>query len=241
MVFVNSVSDLFHEDVDFAWIHEIRRVIENHPQHIFLSLTKRADRMQQYFSMPLAPILPSPNWWIGVSVENQYFADIRLPLLRAIPAAVRWVSVEPLLGHINFEEHFQRYDLRGRNVTGVSGLFSEDDRTGIDWAVFGGESGAGARPMHPAWLYSGIKQADDAGIPVFFKQWGQHRPALPADVGTRNKIKIVAFKRGPVDPGDPIAMPMVRVKGKAQAGATLEPDGYFPFERREYPQTKVMA
>ena len=282
-VFVNSVSDLFHEDVPFEWVEKILAVIALNPQHLFLALTKRPERMLEYFTMDRGisdvqsevmamaeakfgivwdargsnpanyrprpwnpeslarrrafPGWPLPNLWLGTSVENQHFADIRLPILRRVPAAVRWASVEPMLGAIDFSKHFERFDSQGRNVTGIPRMWDEDDTTSIDWAVFGGESGPGARPMHPGWLYQGIQVADAAGIPVFFKQWGNWRPRTLGDKGT---VRMVKFKRGTPNPGELASARMVNV-GKKKAGAKLIPDGYNPTTRKQYPKGLVSA
>ncbi len=281
-VFVNSVSDLFHEDVSFEWVDKIMAVIALNPKHLFLVLTKRPERMLEYFQegdsiladrcqdvATMAtqkfgivwdsrgsnktlypphswyrdvsnrhpfPGWPLPNLWLGTSVENQHFADERLPILRQVPAVVRWASIEPLLGPINFDLHFERHDTNGRNITGLAGLWDESDTTSLDWAVFGGESGAGARPMHPAWLYKGVSAADQAGIPVFFKQWGQHRPKMEGD--TKPAI-VVPYSRRP-NPGEPSPYQMVKV-GKKVAGAELIPDGYAPYTRKQYPAALVTA
>jgi hypothetical protein len=105
-----------------------------------------------------------------------------------------------------------------------------------DWAVFGGESGAGARPLHPGWLYSGIRMADQAGIPAFFKQWGNFRPKIEGDTKPGVTVK---YARRP-NPGDPAPEIMVNV-GKKNAGAELMPDGYVPLTRKQYPNGLVTA
>ncbi len=248
-VFVNSVSDLFHEDVPYVWIEKILAVIALNPKHLFLALTKRPERMLAFMEFSMRERFvnleakeswpdkyngafpwPLPNLWLGTSVENQHFADERLPILREVPAVVRWASVEPLLGPINFTQHFERHDSNGRNVTGLLGLWDESDTTSLDWAVFGGESGAGARPMHPAWLYRGLSAADHAGIPVFFKQWGNARPVISGD--TKPAV-IVPYSRR-LNPGDPPPATMVKV-GKKIAGAGIGPDGYTPITKKQYP------
>ncbi len=282
-VFVNSVSDLFHEDVPFEWVEKIMAVIALNPDHLFLALTKRPERMLEFFTMdrgissveadvatmasqkfnmvwdgrgsdinnysmvhnrPLTvenrrvfPGWPLPNLWLGTSVENQHFADERLPILRQVPAAVRWVSVEPMLGYINFENHFERFNQGGKNVTGLPRLQSESDSLSVDWAVFGGESGPGARPPHPAWFYQGMHMADAAGIPVFFKQWGNFRPRIEGDT---KPVQLVKFRRGDTSPATLSAAKMVNV-GKKKAGAELIPNGYAPFTRKEYPKGLVTA
>ncbi len=120
---------------------------------------------------PLTPTWPLPNVWLGVSVEDQKRADLRIPALLDTPAAVRWLSCEPLLGPVDV----------------INGL-GDSWLTGIDWIVVGGESGPGSRPMHPEWARSLRDQCDVAGVPFLFKQWGSHRPS---DVGTivRNGVR----------------------------------------------------
>lgn len=248
-VFVNSVSDIFHEQIRYDQVDQIFAVMWMNPSHIFIILTKRHMRMYHYLTSRAVltrgiynhlaqrgyqgPALrwPLPNVWVGVSVENQHFADERIPILRQVPAAVKWVSVEPILGFIDFEDHFQRHDQQGRNVTDLAGLWDPTDTLSVDWAVFGGESGPGARPPHPDWIYRGISQAQNAGIPSFFKQWGEYRPFIDGDTRVN---RLVTFRRGISDPGDPNAVRMVNV-GKTKAGALLLPDGYAPFELREFP------
>lgn len=143
-VFVNSMSDLFHERVPVAFVQQVFAVMERAAQHDFQVLTKRPERLAA-----LAPLLPrSRNIWLGVSVESQAYTW-RAELLGRIPAAVRFLSVEPLLGPID-----------------------ELPLAGIDWVIVGGESGARARPMDPAWARAIRDQCTRAGVPFFFKQWG---------------------------------------------------------------------
>jgi protein gp37 len=144
MVFVNSMSDLFHEKVPVAYIRRVFDVMERCPQHRFQVLTKRADRLAE-----LAPVLPWPaNVWMGVSVETARYRG-RIGALRQVPAAVRFLSLEPLLGPLG------PLPLKG-----------------IHWVIVGGESGRGARPMDPSWVRSIQRQCNRAGLPFFFKQWG---------------------------------------------------------------------
>jgi protein gp37 len=127
---------------------------------------------------------PLPNVWLGLSVEDQARADERIPDLLATPAAVRWLSCEPLLGPVDLtanRSHYQGEDrplLRCDALTGIHscgpGVGYEGDK--LNWIVCGGESGKGARPMHPAWARSLRDQCADAGVPFFFKQWGEHAP-----------------------------------------------------------------
>ena len=144
MIFVNSMSDLFHRDVPVKFIQEIFFTMNEARWHTFQILTKRADRLAQ-----LAPRLKwTPNIWMGVTVENDKHMD-RINRLREVPAVVRFLSLEPLLGPLP--------DLNLAN---------------IDWVIVGGESGPGARPMDREWVIDLRDQCLDAGVAFFFKQWG---------------------------------------------------------------------
>ncbi|HYL89157.1 MAG TPA: phage Gp37/Gp68 family protein [Burkholderiales bacterium] len=149
-VFVNSMSDLFHEDVPDAYIESVFETMNACPQHTFQVLTKRAGRLAT-----LAPRLSwAPNVWMGVSVEDIRVAD-RIDLLRTVPAKVRFLSLEPLIGPLD-------------------ALRLE----GISWVIVGGESGPRARPMKPEWVNSILRQCRAAGTAFFFKQWGGVRKDL---------------------------------------------------------------
>ena len=153
-IFVNSMSDVFHEAVPDDFIARMFAVMAECPQHTFQVLTKRHGRMRALLTRLV--FKPPPNIWLGVSVENQRWADIRIPALLATPAAVRFLSCEPLLGPVD--------------------LKLADERDGcLHWVIAGGESGPGARPMHPEWVRSLRDQCRVAGVPFFFKQWGVHR------------------------------------------------------------------
>lgn len=183
-VFVNSLSDLFHDDVPDEFIGSVFDVMAQTPQHTYQILTKRPARMralltrwqQQADGRPHAaasfrrfdlmwcepPVWPLPNVWVGVSAESQKWADIRIPLLMRTPAAIRFVSAEPLLGPLNVARYV--FD----EPSGLPG----DWTRGLDWLIAGGESGPGARPMDPAWAASLVKQCQDVGTAVFVKQLG---------------------------------------------------------------------
>jgi protein gp37 len=167
-IFVCDMGDLFHESVLSTWLVEIFEVILECPQHTFQILTKRAAWMRDFFRT-MAP-KPLPNVWLGVSVENQRFADERIPSLLETPAAVRFISAEPLLGPINL-------DTPVRKVIPAPWPAA----SGLDWVIAGGESGPHARPMHPEWPRSLRDQCQAAGVPFFFKQWGQFAPLHPTD------------------------------------------------------------
>jgi protein gp37 len=143
-IFVNSMSDLFHQDVPDEFVLRVFDVMGRAHWHRFQVLTKRPERL-----LTLDPDLPwRPNVWMGVSVENARYRG-RIDLLRRTGAAVKFLSLEPLLGPL-------------------PGL----DLNGIDWAIVGGESGPGARPVDPAWVRDIRDQCQAAGVAFFFKQWG---------------------------------------------------------------------
>lgn len=222
-IFVNSMSDLFHKDVPFVFIDEVFAVMALCPQHTFQILTKRPERMAEYFrsrswgdviatmrgeseagppfgEMTIADRIkvayeiddtfsgtreneitgnykdrrsphrpqawPLPNVWLGTSTENQKAADERIPHLLKCPARTIFLSIEPLLGPVALPEDFLAPD------------FADDDpRHTKRMVIVGGESGPGARPMHPDWARSLRDQCQDFGTPFFFKQWGNFLPA----------------------------------------------------------------
>ena len=143
-VFVCSMADLFHEDVSFEFIDSVLGVIRQTKHHRYQILTKRADKMVEYFSQTNIP----ENVWLGVTVEA-VATKIRMVPLKKLPASIRFLSCEPLIEDIG-----------------------ELDLSGIDWVIVGGESGAQARPMKPEWVRSIIRQTEEQGIAFFFKQWG---------------------------------------------------------------------
>jgi protein gp37 len=148
MIFVNSMSDLFHEDIPRAFIEQVFAVMRQADHHVFQILTKRDDRLAQ-----VAEDLPWPqNVWMGVTIENRRFVH-RADRLREIPAAVRFISAEPLLGPLE-------------------GL----DLDGIQWLIAGGESGPRHRPVRSAWIRELRDRCVGEGVAFFFKQWGGHRP-----------------------------------------------------------------
>jgi protein gp37 len=149
MVFVNSMSDLFHEDVGDDYIERVCRVMVDARQHTFQVLTKRSERMRDMLRSRLNFAAREPHIWFGVSVENRKHGLPRIDHLRETPAGLRMLSVEPLL------EDLGALDL-----------------TGIGWVILGGESGPGARRMEPEWVRSVRDQCHVADVPFFFKQWG---------------------------------------------------------------------
>ena len=177
MYFVNSMSDLFHESVHRDFILRVFMVMRAASQHTFQVLTKRTERMATLLNewMPAAEALadgtlqqkqfPLPNVWLGVSVENQATASERIPLLLQTPAAVRFISAEPLLESIYLHDTWSH-----------DHPYAAPDAPGIDWVICGGESGPDARPMHPDWARGLRDQCANARVPFFFKQWGEWLP-----------------------------------------------------------------
>lgn len=145
MYFVNSMSDMFHEDIPFDFLDRMFDTIRKTPQHIYQILTKRPERMEEYFKTRIAP----ENAWLGVTVEDKKYGLPRIDILRRIDAKIRFLSIEPLL------EDLGQFDL-----------------SGIHWVIVGGESGAKARQMQPEWVEPIRQQCHTANVPFFFKQWG---------------------------------------------------------------------
>lgn len=271
MVFVNSMSDLFHENVPFDFINKVFAVMALCPQHTFQILTKRAERMAEYFKQldqkeiddaaeiivcedphlfhevekipnkvgggihitnELLPHLKQASWfwdytvtefgsekaliyenefplsnvWLGVSVEDQKAADERIPFLLQVPAAIRFLSCEPLLGEVNLNlsERWCIQTSDAHDCTLKSDL--------LHWVIVGGESGPKSRPMHPDWARSLRDQCKAAGVAFFFKQWGEYSPAHDLQCTVFRGKKWVTF-----DPDTSV----VRM-GKKKAGRMLD-------------------
>lgn len=212
-VFVNSMSDLFHEDIPLDYIQRVFDVMNRAYWHTFQVLTKRADRLAR-----LAPFLTwTRNIWIGTSVENQEQADRRIAYLENVPAAVRFLSCEPLLGDVDLK----------LSVSFAGGSREITDRgRAIHWVITGGESGHNARPCHPDWIRGLRDQCQVAGTAFFFKQWGEWEEEMFTDEHAAiPDRRAFAFDDG---------LPMVRT-GKKAAGRLL--DGHewnqFPGEKQQ--------
>ncbi|HZZ26715.1 MAG TPA: phage Gp37/Gp68 family protein [Pirellulales bacterium] len=149
MVFVNSMSDLFQQGVPDSYIRQVAVIMQMADWHTYQVLTKRAQKMREMLQTQLGYVAGLDHIWWGVSVEDRKYGLPRIEVLRQSPAAVRFLSIEPLL------EDLGTIDL-----------------TGIHWVIVGGESGHGARPMEKSWVVSIQEQCCAAGIPFFFKQWG---------------------------------------------------------------------
>ena len=174
-VFVCSWSDFFIEDAD-AWREEAWEIMLRTPHLTYMLLTKRPEN--------IADRLPGGRWpalniWIGVTAENQEQADTRIPIILSIPAALRFVSVEPMISAVSFEDSdprrslFAKRDYLRRIINPVTG---EEVRAGMEWVICGGESGPSARMMRPEWAAELKRQCNEAGVPFFMKQMSGKAP-----------------------------------------------------------------
>jgi protein gp37 len=178
LVFVNSMSDLFHKDVPFSFVADVFNVMRRASKHTFQVLTKRTERMAQFFAEWAKPGYVYDNVWCGTSVENQEQADKRIPHLLKVPARVRFLSCEPLLGPIDLGRAIPCGYYCDERVGHVDHPFwTPRINSPIHWVICGGESGPGARAMHPDWARSLRDQCVAAGVAFHFKQWGQFAPA----------------------------------------------------------------
>ena len=266
-VFVNSMTDLFHEDVPFEMIDKIFASMALSPEHIFLILTKRPERMAEYTTDRKTPLRyyaqkitmmadaaivgdkvsvpwPLPNVWLGTSCEDQETADERVPQLLKCPAAVRFISAEPLLGPV---------DLAGGEDAALSPcsyLSGEWDwideeadcvrQAGLDWVIAGGESGPGARPMHPDWVRQIRDDCETADVPFFFKQWGAWVPELDYSLrrsGYRSSGHKTAVlgQHGSIDPLHTVGQRVMTRVGKKAAGRTLDGRTHDAFPQAKQP------
>lgn len=189
-VFVCSMSDLFHKNVTDEQLLQIFAVMAACHKHIFFVLTKRPERMREFitkedtaYNIAVMSVAtrkeqfqwPLPNVWLGVTAEDQQRADERIPILLDTPAAVRFVSVEPMLGEFDMAHHFWPQHLWKTNQIAFAEKAHEHVDCMIpmlDWVIAGGESGPGSRPAHPDWFRSMRDQCKAAGVPYFHKQNG---------------------------------------------------------------------
>ena len=281
MIFVNSMSDLFHKDVPDEYIARVWQVMAGTPQHTYQVLTKRPARMRAWVNRcsnadgsgyithnglrpgPAAELdttkhgiivgyqqtshyekgahrpyridqtWPLPNVWLGVSAEDQHWADIRIPQLLETPAAVRFVSAEPLLGPIDLtgltcpgcggKGGASGYSpLHGVDMDADCGLCDGRGRSPglLDWLIAGGESGPGARPMHPDWARSLRDQCESAEVPYLFKQWGEWAPTGYVGAGGHDPREI--FVRDSTVTCHDFEGAQLRKVGKKAAGRELD-------------------
>lgn len=228
-VFVCSMGDLFHDNVPGGFVDEVFHVIGSRKQHTFLVLTKRPERMLRFVESytkrylfllgtddePVTFDYAFSNLWLGVTAENQATADERIPLLLQMPAAVRFVSVEPMLGAVDLQKYLDEREWPDY-TWGIEPEFIT--RPGLDWVIAGGESGPGARPVHPDWLRGIRDQCQAAGVPFFLKQWGAHVDMSNMPQETIDRVVPVSASRWAHTPD---GTRMYRV-GKKAAGRLLD-------------------
>ena len=194
--FVDSMSDLFHPQVPFDFVGRVFDVMMRAEQHVFQVLTKRPQRMRRFVDAWLGESWAQylPNVWLGTSIESDTYAW-RADHLRATPAEVRFLSLEPLLGPL-------------------PSLSME----GIDWVIVGGESGRGARPMHPSWVRDIRNRCVAGGVPLFFKQWGEWAPIEPLEFSSARGDRVLNW----AGDDDRLGGGFVRRLGKKAAGRELD-------------------
>ena len=181
-VFCASLADVFDNAVDPAWRADLFALIAATPNLDWLLLTKRIGNVERMLGdirhgadeeLSVLDMMPLPNVWLGASIVNQAEADRDIPKLLAVPARVRFLSMEPLLGPVDFYASSAAWFERG-DAPWVNGPILQ----GIHWVIAGGESGPGARPVHPDWARSLRDQCAAAGVPFLFKQWGEWVPMM---------------------------------------------------------------
>lgn len=215
-IFVCSMADIFHENVPDQWINKVIAMIALCPRHTFQVLTKRPERMWDYFSyegrltdinFEISSILkedfltaeskllrfPLPNLWLGVSVENQKAADERIPLLLQTPATIRFLSCEPLLEELALGEYF--WQERTVNYGSDDYGYDVEPTDKLHWVIVGGESGSKARICSLQWIRSLVRQCQDAEVPIFVKQLGSNVIASSRS----NNLKLKDKKGGNID------------------------------------------
>ena len=240
-IFVNSLSDLFHDAVSDEFIARVWATmwLASQNGHTFQILTKRHARMRSLLSSDRFVemigdcltsdeqllVWPLSNVWVGVTVEDQERADLRIPALLQTPAAVRFLSVEPMLGPVDLKPILAQISINRVHWAFGMDIFRPGPRpAGIDWVICGGESGPHARPMHPDWARSLRNQCVSAGVAFHFKQWGEWAPVASDDppVGRRDEFWMdAATGKGTHYSRRRHAAHMVKI-GKKAAGRELD-------------------
>ncbi len=255
-IFVNSLSDLFHDDIPDSFILDVWKTMRDTPQHIYMILTKRPERMKEFVNRiawhtsddgraGYVPYLyddgdePLKNVWLGTSVENQTWADRRVPILLETHAAVRFLSCEPLLGRVSVKPwlpqdvsvNFCQTDLRTPEARQayeqLIAAMVKRLHPIIDWVLVGGESGPGARPMRPKWATDLRDECQAAGVPFFFKQWGEYADALNIPGYFKPVTEHDALERFKLWPNGEVSIKV----GKKAAGALLDGREWLQFPK----------
>jgi len=246
-------GDLFHESVTNSQINTVFSIMSDCDQHIYILLTKRPDRIVQFYDWKKRnhsiSWQPKNNIWFGVTVENQEQANKRIPILLSIPAAKRFVSIEPMLGKVNLN-NIAKYNSNGICICYYQVLepiknCGDSNRPALDWVICGGESGSKARPMHPDWVRSLRNQCTAAEVPFFFKQWGEYKEgsefsktcfnaivfndgSYVQDYSTDLDVKLKSMTREKWNTMHPAVMARV---GRKNAGCELDGNTYHEFPK----------
>lgn len=235
-VFVNSLSDLGHGKIPRPYLAEVFAVMAMTRHHTFQVLTKRAGVLRSVLSSQTFPDQvyaamtargfagerdelewPLPNLWLGVSVEDQAAADLRIPILLRTPAALRFLSCEPLLGPVSLHRYLPNGWGEGCLHNPTSAPPSRWELPTVDWVIAGGESGKDARPMHPEWARVLRDQCEASKVPFTFKQWGAHAPyghGTPTTKGQHGPLVLVPLDGSTATP--------IRGRGRGRRAALAE-------------------
>lgn len=229
-VFVNSMSDLFHEKIPFSFILEVFQVIQLTPQHTYLVLTKRPEIALKFWHWMnseenrgpgVDKWMPPANLWIGTSANDHFSAEKRVPILLKIWGAIRFLSYEPATGPVDLTsiqvEPFKTMNALTGDLNWTDRIHRDGPR--LHWVIMGGESGHKAVPMHPAWARAMRDQCKAAGVPFFFKQFGEWAPHTFLDSQGAPIIKI-SFEKNVFTFTEP-AQNMIKV-GKHKSGHQLD-------------------
>ncbi len=225
-VFCASLADVFDNAVPREWRIDLFRLIRDTPNLDWLLLTKRIGNVPTMLAdvrglaEEYIDPFPWPNIWLGATIVNQAEADRDIPKLLAVPARVRFLSMEPLLGPVDLTHievwggDAEIYPLKGTTDCVDDEGAPTDDVPALDWVIVGGESGPGARPMHPDWARSLRDQCEAAGVPFLFKQWGEWMPTIHEG----DTVKLVFEKGAPHGPDQPAFQDWPDGQGAARVG-----------------------
>lgn len=249
-VFCASMADVFDNKVPEEWLYDLWMLIRKTPNLDWQLLTKRPQNIRKM--LPFDWHNGYHNVWLGTTAENQEEANRRIPVLLSIPAAIRFLSCEPLLGPIDLEYIEERHNHGTNTYNALDGCWNEENggdlyqhvsNNKIDWVIAGGESGRNARPVHPDWIRSLRDQCIDAGTAFFFKQWGEWGNARMKPSGTPGKYAITPREyEGPIvsidqypRQFDMFGQRVLEKVGKKAAGRLLDdrtwlqmPGNYYP-------------
>jgi protein gp37 len=249
-VFVCSMGDLFHDDVPWNFQYKAFEMMLHAPRHTFVVLTKRAAVMQKAVTDIWLHLgrnypdveLPLKNVIGMVTAENQEMVDVRIPVLLNTPFALRGVSVEPMLGPVDFGREYLRYKCGGKYpFRSLENKYRTRIIHMLDWVICGGESGTNARPMHPDWARNLRDQCASAGVPFFFKQWGEYSPVRPDGFigewgvidGEGRYVRETTAWNGRTGKDSPSNEVYVYRVGKRAAGRTLDGEIWNQYPKEE--------